>query len=230
MTGVLKLRERASPNHGVRRGNGVIDMLVIHYTGMTNAAVALDRLCDPATDVSAHYLIDEDGAVWRLVPEERRAWHAGKSFWAGDTDINSRSIGIELVNPGHGPNYHPFPDDQMAALERLSNELFLRHPMKSQFVLGHSDVATGRKVDPGELFDWRRLAAAGIGLWPDVAKQPIPPAGDFDEDMRKFGYADASVEAIGAFQRHFHPTNLTGVADDETRARLRALVIQAGLA
>ncbi len=229
MTKRADVRERASPNHGTRRGNGVIDMLVLHYTGMTNASVALDRLCDPASEVSAHYAVDEDGAIWRLVPEERRAWHAGKSGWAGDADINSRSIGIELVNPGHGPDYHPFPEPQMAALEQLCRDLLIRHPIKSHFVLGHSDVAPGRKQDPGELFDWRRLAAAGIGLWPDTVK-PVDAEGSFDADMANFGYANASFEAILAFQRHFHPANLTGIADRETQARLRALVILAGLA
>jgi N-acetylmuramoyl-L-alanine amidase len=224
----LAMRERPSPNHGPRRANAPVDMLIIHYTGMDSAAAALDRLCDPTSEVSAHYMIDEDGTIWQLVPEDRRAWHAGRSFWAGETDINSRSIGIELVNPGHGASYRPYPDAQMRALEALAHAICDRHPIPSHRVLGHSDVAPGRKLDPGELFDWRSLAAAGIGLWPDnpVAADP----GAFADDMRRFGYADASREAIAAFQQHFRPTDVTGIADDETRARLAALVKQAGLA
>ena len=222
------MRERPSPNHGPRRGGAPVDMLIIHYTGMDSAAAALDRLCDPASEVSAHYMVDEDGAVWRLVPEDRRAWHAGRSFWAGESDINSRSIGIELVNPGHGPDYRPYPDAQMTALEQLCHGILSRFPIHSHFVLGHADVAPGRKQDPGELFDWRRLAAAGIGLWPD---NPVPAdPGAFAADMRRFGYADALPDAIAAFQQHFRPTDVTGIADAETRAILRALVIQAGLA
>jgi N-acetylmuramoyl-L-alanine amidase len=223
----LAIRERLSPNHGSRRGTAPVDMLVIHYTGMDSADAALDRLCDPASEVSAHYMIVEDGAVWRLVPEERRAWHAGRSFWAGETDINSRSIGIELVNPGHGPEYRPYPDAQMRALEVLAHAICRRHPIPSHRVLGHSDVAPGRKRDPGELFDWKRLAAAGIGLWPNMAPEQIGP---FEANMRTFGYLDASAEAIAAFQLHFRPASVTGIADDETRARLAALVMQAGLA
>lgn len=224
------MRERRSPNHGPRRADAAIDMLVLHYTGMQTAAIALDRLCDPEKQVGAHYVIEEDGSIWRLVPEDRRAWHAGSSFWAGETDINSRSIGIELVNPGHGPDYRPFPDAQMAVLEELCRDILARHPIPPHRILGHSDVAPGRKRDPGELFDWRRLAAAGIGIWPDIGAPALPDAADFAEHMRRFGYADRSTEAITAFQRHFHPTNLTGVADGETRARLHALVKQAGLA
>jgi N-acetylmuramoyl-L-alanine amidase len=202
-------------------------MLIIHYTAMTEPA-ALDRLCDPASEVSAHCMIAEDGTVWRLVPEDRRAWHAGRSFWAGETDINSRSIGIELVNPGHGADYRPFPDAQMTALERLCHGILSRFPIKSHFVLGHADVAPGRKQDPGELFDWRRLAAAGIGLWPG---NPVPAdLEEFAGDMQRFGYADASPDAIAALQQHFRPANVTGIADAETRALLRALVLQAGLA
>ena len=222
--------DRPSPNHGPRRTGAPVDMLIIHYTGMPSAQAALDRLCDPASEVSAHYLIDEDGAVWQLVPEDRRAWHAGKSFWAGETDINSRSIGIELANPGHGPDYHPFPDAQMTVLERLCRDIQARFPMPSRFVLAHSDIAPGRKQDPGELFDWRRLAESGTGLWPNGVLPAPPDTAAFDADMRKLGYADGSAEAIAAFQRHFRPAAPTGIADAETRAILRALVLQAGLA
>lgn len=220
------IRQRPSPNHGPR--HAPVDMMIIHYTGMDSAAAALDRLCDPASEVSAHYMIDEDGAVWRLVAEDRRAWHAGRSFWAGTTDINSRSIGIELVNPGHEHGYRPFPDAQMTALERLAQDILTRHPIRSHLVLGHADVAPGRKQDPGELFDWRRLAAAGIGLWPDISR--AAGAGSFAADMRAYGYEDTSLAAISAFQQHFRPSDVTGIADAETEALLRALVMQAGLA
>jgi len=219
------IRERPSPNHGPRRA--AIDMLIIHYTGMETAEAALDRLCDPASEVSAHYLIAEDGAVWRLVAEDRRAWHAGRAFWAGTTDINSRSIGIELANPGHEHGYCPFPDAQMTALELLCRGILARFPIPSHLVLGHADVAPGRKQDPGELFDWQRLAAAGIGLWPDDARAG---PGDFAADMRRYGYENDSADSIAAFQRHFRPARVTGVADAQTRRRLRNLIIRAGLA
>jgi N-acetylmuramoyl-L-alanine amidase len=224
MTG-SPVRQRPSPNHGPRRA--AVDMLIIHYTGMKSAAAALDRLCDPAAEVSAHYLIEEDGTAWQLVPEDRRAWHAGQAYWAGDTDINSRSIGIELANPGHEHGYRPFPDAQMTALERLCKAVLSRFPIPSHLVLGHADVAPGRKLDPGELFDWKRLAQAGIGLWPDG--KPVEPD-DFSADMRRFGYENDSARAVAAFQRHFRPSDVTGVADGETRNCLRNLIIQAGLA
>jgi len=222
---VSAIRERPSPNHGPRRA--AVDMLILHYTGMKTAQAALDRLCDPASEVSAHYLIDENGAVWRLVPEDRRAWHAGRAFWAGTTDINSRAIGIELANPGHEHGYRPFPDAQMTALEHLAQGILTRFPVPSHLVLGHSDVAPDRKLDPGELFDWSRLAAAGIGLWPD---DRAFESGDFAADMRRYGYENDSAESVAAFQRHFRPAAVTGIADAETRGRLRNLIIQAGLA
>ena len=131
------------------------------------------RLCDPAAKVSAHYTIDEDGTVYAHVPEARRAWHAGVSFWAGESDINARSIGIELVNPGHEYGYRAFPEAQIAALIALCHGILARHPIPPARVLGHSDVAPARKEDPGELFPWARLAKAGIGLWPDVAATAI---------------------------------------------------------
>jgi N-acetylmuramoyl-L-alanine amidase len=220
--------DRPSPNHGARRG-GPVDMLVLHYTGMPSTAAALDRLCDPIAEVSAHYLVGEDGTVWRLVQEDRRAWHAGEAFWAGETDINSRSIGIELANSGHGPDYRPFSDAQMAAVERLAAGILARHPIPPHRVLAHSDVAPSRKLDPGELFDWRRLADAGIGLWSD-AEAAGPLEGNAAGLMSRFGYADASPEAIAAFQRHFRPAAITGIADTATLARLADLVRRAGLA
>lgn len=213
-------------------------MLILHYTGMVGAAVALDRLCDPAAKVSAHYLIEEDGRVWRLVPEDLRAWHAGVGFWRGERDINGLSIGIELVNPGHEFGYRPFPEPQMAALEDLARAILARHPIPPDKVLGHSDVAPSRKLDPGELFDWRRLAQAGIGLWPDEPANPdrAPEERDGVVDLQhglaRFGYEVAPTGALDAetrcvlraFQRHFRPERVDGVPDRETRHRLADLL------
>ncbi|MEM7271317.1 MAG: N-acetylmuramoyl-L-alanine amidase [Pseudomonadota bacterium] len=150
-----------SPNHGERR-LGPPDMILIHYTGMETCAAARERLCDPEAEVSAHYLIDLDGTVEQLVDERRRAWHAGVSEWEGESDVNSRSIGIELVNQGAGPNYHPFPEAQMATLEGLLAEISSRWTIDPRLVRGHSDVAPGRKIDPGPKFDWKRLERAGL--------------------------------------------------------------------
>ena len=226
----MHFHDRPSPNHDARPG--AVDMLILHYTGMASAAAALDRLCSPEARVSAHYLIDEDGTVWRLVPEDRRAWHAGVSCWRGRRDINGASIGIELVNPGHDNGYRAFPDAQMAALEALGRDIIGRHPIPPRHVLGHSDVAPQRKIDPGELFDWRRLARAGIGLWPDFTAPP--PAADIAELQRQLaeigydtpltGSVDAATTAvIAAFQRHFRPSLCDGTADPETRRRIAAL-------
>lgn len=231
----MHFRDRPSPNHDARPGAGTVDMLILHYTGMESAAAALDRLCSPEAKVSAHYLIDEDGTVWRLVAEERRAWHAGVSFWRGRRDINGASIGIELVNPGHGPDYRPFPEAQMAALETLAGDIVARHPIPPRHVLGHSDVAPQRKADPGELFDWQRLALAGVGLWPDFTALP-PPVADLAELQRQLaeiGYdtpqsgADDAVTmaVITAFQRHFRRSLCDGKADAETRRRIAALAV-----
>ncbi|HXS39564.1 MAG TPA: N-acetylmuramoyl-L-alanine amidase [Stellaceae bacterium] len=229
----MKLRDRPSPNFDARPGAGGVEMLILHYTGMRTAAEALDRLCDPAAKVSAHYLIDEDGAVWRLVDEARRAWHAGLSCWRDCRDVNGASIGIELVNPGHEFGYRAFPEAQMRALEELARGILKRHPMPPRAVLGHSDVAPQRKQDPGELFDWPRLAQAGIGLWPDFAAD-TPDAATIEElqsQLRAIGYdcpvsdaLDAPTQAVvTAFQRHFRPARCDGVADDETRRRIAIL-------
>src|SRR5665213_1969784 len=185
----MQMRERPSPNHAPR--TGMVDMLVLHYTGMRNAAEALDRLCSPEAAVSAHYLIEEDGVVWRLVPELRRAWHAGVASWRGRTDVNGASIGIELVNPGHEHGYCDFPEAQMAALETLCRDILARHAIPARHVLGHSDVAPQRKQDPGERFDWARLARAGVGLWP-IERAGTRDAGDIDDVQRllaAIGYA-----------------------------------------
>ena len=167
----MKQVDRPSPNHD-DRGGAVVDMLVIHYTGMASADAALARLCDPVAKVSAHYTIDEDGTVYAMVPEARRAWHAGASCWAGARDINARSIGIELVNPGHEFGYRAFAPAQIAALITLCQGIVTRHAIPAWRVLGHSDVAPMRKDDPGELFPWETLAKAGIGLWPVPGEDP----------------------------------------------------------
>ena len=234
--------DRPSPNRDGRR-SGAVDILLLHYTGMTDAAAALDRLCDPEARVSAHYLIAEDGAIWRLVPEAQRAWHAGVSSWGGATDINDRSVGVELVNPGHALGYRPFPHAQMTALEQLARALLRRHRIPARRVLGHSDVAPARKKDPGELFDWRRLARAGIGVWPppprrDAAPAPAAP-GDcgarvaaLQSGLAAYGYGvaasgeyDAGTTAVvTAFQRHFRPRRVDGVCDSECACLLAALL------
>ncbi len=199
-------------------------MLVLHYTGMQSAALALDRMGDSSSKVSAHYMIDEDGAVTRLVDEGERAWHAGVAGWRGESDVNGRSIGIELVNPGPEFGYRPFPEPQMAGLENLARDILFRHPIEARNVVGHSDVAPGRKIDPGELFDWQRLAAAGIGLWPGA------PADGADAAragilLAEYGYETGDLgAAVAAFQRHFRPARIDGTADAETAGLLAALL------
>jgi N-acetylmuramoyl-L-alanine amidase len=237
----MKVLDRPSPNHDARPDGQPVDILLLHYTDMENAEAALSRMTDPAARVSAHYCIDEDGTVYRLVAEHRRAWHAGVSFWAGARDINARSIGIELVNPGHTCGYRPFPDTQMQALEDLAGAILARHPIPPHRVLGHSDVAPARKIDPGELFDWRRLARAGIGLWPEPFALPDPgPAdsplalADLQSKLGRFGYGvavtgvldQATRQALSAFQRHFRPSRFDGAPDGEARRLLDALIMQ----
>jgi N-acetylmuramoyl-L-alanine amidase len=222
------IADHPSPNHDARPDGRVIDLLLLHYTGMETGAAALQRLCDPEAKVSAHYLIEEDGRCRRLVPEHRRAWHAGAAFWAGDSDINGCSIGIELVNPGHEFGYRAFPEAQMAALIELCGVLRSKHRIPRTRVLGHSDVAPLRKQDPGELFDWPRLAAAGLGLWPGEARPiAVPPQEKIAGQLTRLGYGyldDDPAAVIRAFQRHFRPAAITGEVDGETAARLAALV------
>ena len=218
--------DRPSPNHNARPDGAAIDMLVLHYTGMPSAQAALDRLCDASAKVSAHYTIDEDGTVYAHVPEARRAWHAGLSSWAGESDINARSIGIELVNPGHEFGYRAFPDVQIAALITLCHGILLRHPIPSARVLGHSDVAPARKDDPGELFPWAQLAKAGIGLWPQAV------AGDLGADaLTRYGYDPNAPQdkVITAFQRHFRPKKLDGQWDGECAGLLASLLAKPGV-
>lgn len=227
----LRLRSLPSPNHGPREPGAEVDMLVLHYTGMKTARDALDRMLDPAAEVSAHYCVDEDGSILQLVDESRRAWHAGIAWWRGRTDINNRSIGIEIVNPGHEWGYRPFPEAQMAAVEALCRDVLARHPaIAPRDVVGHADVAPWRKEDPGELFDWPRLAAAGVGLWPTAVQiEAAPATGDPAVLLDALGYrVDETLcplgKALTAFQRHYHPASLSGAADVATMKRLNALV------
>ena len=222
----LSIGERPSPNHESRGEPPRIDMLVLHYTGMQSAEAALCRLCDPKARVSAHYVVEEDGAIWRLVPEARRAFHAGRSCWEGEHDLNSVSIGIEIVNPGHEWGYRPFPEKQMAAVECLCRDILSRHPIPPHRVVGHSDIAPDRKTDPGEAFDWPRLARAGIGIWPEPSRQL--PGAVLDRpravaNLGVIGYcvAPAIEEAtVAAFQRRFRPGRVDGFIDAETAERL----------
>ncbi len=233
-----------SPNHDARAPGGSIDLLIVHYTGMPTADGARLRLCDAAAKVSSHYLIDEAGQVYRLVAEDRRAWHAGAGGWRGQGDVNSRSIGIELVNPGHEHGYRPFPPPQMASFAALARGLLARHPIPAHGVLGHSDVAPTRKTDPGELFDWRGLAADGIGLWPDLAAKPAPGQAllaigatgavvrGLQSKLAEYGYeialdglyGSATALVVTAFQRHFRPWRVDGQVDDETLSYLDKLL------
>jgi N-acetylmuramoyl-L-alanine amidase len=201
-------------------------MLVLHYTGMPDGPSALARLCDPAAQVSAHYLIEEDGRVFALVPESQRAWHAGKSWWRGETDINARSIGVELVNPGHEFGYRHFPDAQIAALIELATGILGRHPIPAFNVVGHSDIAATRKQDPGELFPWQILAERHfIGLWPCGEVIPLAPAHVVEAGLSAAGYDITDLEAaITAFQRHFRPWQVDGMLDGECMGRLRGLL------
>lgn len=224
----LRIRDLPSPNQDERPAGLPIDMLVLHYTGMRTGGEAIARLRDPAARVSAHYVVEEDGAVFRLVPEERRAWHAGVSHWRGHEGLNGRSIGIEIVNPGHDWGYRPFPALQMAALCDLCLEILARHPIPAMQVVAHSDVAPDRKQDPGELFDWEGLAANGVGLWPAEATAPAEEA-MVPGLLARIGYrTDLPLPVlVAAFQRHWRPDRVDGLADPETRARLAAV---AGLA
>ncbi|TVS02165.1 MAG: N-acetylmuramoyl-L-alanine amidase [Rhodobacteraceae bacterium] len=192
-------------------------MLVLHYTGMRDTEAALDRLCDPIAQVSAHYVICPRGRLWQLVPEETRAWHAGAGSWAGLSDINSRSIGIELVNTGA----QPFPEPQMQVLERLMRDVMARHGIVPHDVIGHSDMAPERKEDPGPRFDWRRLARAGLAIWPEGTGAERPLA----ESLDAIGYPPASAEhRLQAFRFRFHP----GGAGAESKAdRCRAAAVAA---
>lgn len=200
----------------------------MHYTGMRTAQEALDRLCDKQARVSSHYTVDEDGTIYRHVTEEHRAFHAGISYWAGETDINGRSVGIEIVNPGHEFGYRAFPDAQIEAVIALSKEILDRHPIRRERVIGHSDVAPARKEDPGELFPWEQLAGEGIGRWP--ARLDGELTCSFEEGLRRYGYGIAPdgqavrEQTITAFQRHFRPNKIDGMVDGECERILAGLL------
>ena len=227
-----------SPNFEARPAGAEIEILQLHYTGRANTQDALARLCDRAAGVSAHYLVDEAGQVYSLVAEEARAWHAGEAAWAGQSDINSRAVGIELANPGHDLGYRDFPGAQIDSLVTLAQGIVARHPIPAARVLGHSDVAPYRKLDPGERFPWDRLAAAGIGLCPppDLSPQdPVPSMTAFADGLARFGYpmGDGADPArtfgpITAFRRHFRPDRLTGPLDGIDGARLAWLLGASG--
>ena len=206
-----------------------ISMAVLHYTGMRSADEALARLCDRDAKVSAHYLIDEDGIVTSLVPEEKRAWHAGRSYWRGITDVNSASIGIELVNPGHEWGYRPFPGEQMDALLPLLADIIERHDIPRANVVAHSDIAPDRKQDPGELFDWRRLARLRLALPTPKARMALiyDNPGAFYLALERFGYDISDGRAaVRAFQRRWRPEHIDGEIDGQIGGILFELLLE----
>jgi N-acetylmuramoyl-L-alanine amidase len=217
----------ASPNFNDRKLP--ISMVVLHYTGMRSNGEALARLCDESSQVSAHYLIDEQGVVTNLVPEEKRAWHAGAAYWRGITDVNSASIGIELANPGHEWGYRPFPEPQMDALLPLLADMMDRHDIPRANVVGHSDVAPARKTDPGEYFDWRRLGQLGLALEIPKAKMNLfyDNPGAFYLGMERFGYDITDGRAaVTAFQRRWRPEYIDGEIDGEIGGILFELLLE----
>lgn len=233
---MLSLIAAPSPNFDARDPLAPLRYIVLHYTGMKSGEEALARLRDPAAKVSAHYMIEEDGRIYALVDEASRAWHAGKSFWRGITDLNSASIGIELVNPGHEFGYRPFPQKQIDALVPLLKDIVARHNFDPrQALLAHSDIAPQRKQDPGELFPWRELAEQGLGIWPEPAPSSQPATcAETQNLLRAIGYDcpnsgtcdDPTRAALTAFQRRYAPQNLTGQPDPQTIAMLRAFAPQ----
>jgi N-acetylmuramoyl-L-alanine amidase len=233
-----------SPNLDERKDGRPPDMILLHYTGMQTGEAALARLTTAASKVSSHYVVFEDGRIVQCVPEEKRAWHAGVSAWAGETDINSRSIGIEIVNPGHEFGYCDFPLRQVAAVISLCKSIITRRgPLGADRILAHSDVAPSRKQDPGERFPWELLSESGIGHWVRAAPLdldgPTLKPGESGEQvsrlqriLRTYGYGieetgsydDATRDVITAFQRHFRPARIDGIADPSTLLTLRALI------
>jgi N-acetylmuramoyl-L-alanine amidase len=236
-----------SPNHGERKDGRHPDMILLHYTGMQDANAALDRLTRSSSEVSAHYLVFEEGRIVQMVEESRRAWHAGTSYWAGETDINSCSIGIEIANPGHEFGYPPFPMHQIAAVTALCRSIMTRFTIPAERVLAHSDVAPSRKQDPGEKFPWRALHDSGVGHW--VKPMPISEEGTtlapgdsgdaiaaMQSSLAKYGYGimangvydSATRDVVAAFQRHFRPQRVDGIADPSTQKTLQELLDQRG--
>ncbi len=237
----LQVEERLSPNHGERTDEPV-DILLLHYTGMPDDVQALNWLCDPKAQVSAHYFVHQDGGVVALVPEDRRAWHAGESRWGTSRDVNSRSIGIEIANGGHPGGLPEYPDAQIEAVIALCGEIVGRHPIPPHRVLAHSDVSPGRKLDPGERFPWGRLAAAGVGHFVEPA--PIADGRFFQKGddgapiealqamLALYGYGidisgafdQRTEDVVAAFQRHFRQSRVDGVADRSTIETLKTLL------
>jgi N-acetylmuramoyl-L-alanine amidase len=236
-----------SPNFGERKDGRRPDMIVLHYTGMADANAALERLTSRVSQVSSHYFVFEDGRIVQLVQENRRAWHAGASAWAGELDINSCSIGIEIANPGHDYGYPNFPARQIAAVTALCRSILTRYSVAAERVLAHSDVAPGRKRDPGEKFPWRTLHDSGIGHWvmpaPITESGPLLTLGDRGEgvaalqnSLRTYGYALAATntydsethDVVAAFQRHFRPQRVDGLADASTCKTLHDVLAQRG--
>lgn len=220
------MRLRESPNQDDRPPGCVVDTLVLHYTGMPSGRAAIDRLCDPAAKVSSHYVVEEDGTVWQLVPEARRAFHAGISHWRGLTGLNATSIGIEIVNPGHEWGYRDFPALQMAAVCDLCLGILDRHrAIPPWSVVAHSDIAPDRKQDPGERFDWPGLAANGVGLWPGPDPVEAPGKDTAPAMLARIGYRrDLPLPVLlAAFQRHWRQERVDGVADPGTLRRLAAV-------
>ena len=216
--------EYPSLNCSSRKPGTVVDMLVVQYTGMASATAALERLCSNAAQVSAHYCIDEDGSIYRLVAENLQAWHAGVSYWRGATDINYRSIGIEMVNPGHEFGYRPFKSLQMAAFRELTFDILARHQIPARNIVGHSDVAPERKSDPGEFFDWHAMAKVNIGLWSKEADHLELAPMVLKKILFEIGYDVKNVTAaLRAFQRHYRPARVTGRIDPETARRIIGL-------
>jgi len=239
----------ASPNHGERRDGMRPDMIVLHYTGMADPEAALELLKARGSEVSAHYFVFEDGRIIQMVQESRRAWHAGKASWAGETDINSCSIGIEIANPGHDHGYPEFPKRQIAAVTALCRSIQTRNTIPPVRVLAHSDVAPGRKQDPGEKFPWRTLYDSGVGHWVKPAPimnfgQSLSPGARGDavaalqKSLADYGYGveingeydSMTHEVVTAFQRHFRPERIDGVADPSMRSTLQELLANRGRA
>jgi N-acetylmuramoyl-L-alanine amidase len=235
---------RPSPNVDERAQGRAPDMILLHYTGMKTGEAALERLTNAESKVSAHYVVFEDARIVQCVPEALRAWHAGVSSWAGETDINSRSIGIEIVNPGHEFGYRDFPLRQTAAVISLCKSILMRRgPIHPERVLAHSDVAPARKQDPGEKFPWELLHTSGIGHWvrpapPDItgASLQLNDRGEAVErlqaQLKSYGYGvgetgiydEVTRDVVTAFQRHFRPARVSGIADPSTVRTLRALI------
>lgn len=231
-----------SPNYGDRNNDLTPSMIVLHYTGMPDIDAAITRLCTDGTDVSAHYIVLEDGRIVQTVPESMRAWHAGVSYWAGETDINSVSIGIEISNRGHDWGYPKFPSRQIAATTALCRGIMLRHNIQPWRVLGHSDIAPARKQDPGEKFPWNSLANSGVGVWvrpapvKDGEAMQVGDKGDsvlyLQEALARLGYQipltsqfdTATLEVVTAFQRHFRQARVDGIADYSTLKTLQDLI------